>query len=300
MGRGLLFRDRHYRIETDEPGFNNTPDGGVEAPLAGQVAIVTGSGRGVGLAIAQVLAAAGASVAVSARSRDAIETAVEGITRAGGRAVAIAADVTDEVAVAALVAETERRLGPPTLLVANAGSWRHVGPLADADPADWWGDVEVSLKGTFLAVRAVLPGMLGRRLGRIVAVSSYAAIAPRPYATAYASAKVAVLRLTDSLAAELAGSGVLAFAITPGFVRTELVESVAASETGRRYLPDLAGRGDAVEPERAGRLVADIASGRLDALAGRFLHVLDDVDDLLRHADEIAAEDLYALRLRKP
>lgn len=263
------------------------------------MAIVTGSGRGVGRAIAEELAGAGASVAVSARSGGEIESVAAGIAAAGGRAVAIPSDVTDEAAVAALVSETERRLGPPTLLVSNAGSWRHVGPLAEADPADWWGDVESSLKGAFLSIRAVLPGMLARRLGRIVTVSSYAAIAPRPYSTAYASAKAAVLRLTDSLAAELAGTGVLAFAITPGFVRTELVASVATSEAGRRYLPDLAVRDDALEPERAGRLVVDIASGRLDALSGRFLHVLDDVDDLLRRVDEIAVSDLYSLRLRR-
>jgi NAD(P)-dependent dehydrogenase (short-subunit alcohol dehydrogenase family) len=275
--------------------LSNTPDGG--GALAGQVAIVTGAGRGVGRAISQELAAAGAAVAVSARSRDEIEAVADSIVRAGGRAAAIAADVTHPEAVNSLVAETETRLGAPTLLVSNAGTWRHVGPLADADPEDWWGDVEVSLKGTFLCARAVLPGMLARSRGRIVAVSSFAAIAPRPYTTAYASAKAAVLRVIDSLAAELEGTGVRAFAITPGFVRTELVESVAASEAGRRYLPELADRQDALEPERAGQLVVEIASGRLDPLAGRFLHVLDDVDELLARADEIAEQDLYTLRL---
>jgi NAD(P)-dependent dehydrogenase (short-subunit alcohol dehydrogenase family) len=275
--------------------LSNTPDGG--GALAGQVAIVTGAGRGVGRAISQELAAAGAAVAVSARSRDEIEAVADSIVRAGGRAAAIAADVTNPEEVNSLVAETETRLGAPTLLVSNAGTWRHVGPLADADPEDWWGDVEVSLKGTFLCARAVLPGMLARSRGRIVAISSFAAIAPRPYTTAYASAKAAVLRVIDSLAAELEGTGVRAFAITPGFVRTELVESVAASEAGRRYLPELADRQDALEPERAGQLVVEIASGRLDPLAGRFLHVLDDVDELLARADEIAEQDLYTLRL---
>ncbi len=290
--------ERHYCIETDETSLSNTPDGGNEMPLAGQVAIVTGAGRGVGRAIAGEVAAAGAAVAVSARSRDAIKTTVEAIVQAGGRAIPIVADVTDEQAVASLVAETQAHLGQPTLLVANAGSWHQVGPLVEADPAQWWGDVEVSLKGTFLATRAVLPGMLESRRGRIVTVSSYAATGPRPYATAYASAKAAVLRLTDSLAAELVGTGVLAFAITPGFVRTALVESVAASEPGRRYLPELADRQDGLEPERAGRLVVDIASGRLDALAGRFLHVLDDVDDLLARADELVEQNLYTLQLK--
>jgi NAD(P)-dependent dehydrogenase (short-subunit alcohol dehydrogenase family) len=186
-----------------------------------------------------------------------------------------------------------------TLLVNNAGTWRQIGPLAEADPATWWSDVEVCLKGTFLCTRAVLPGMQARREGRIVNVSSYAAIAPRPYATAYACAKAALLRLTDSLAAELERTGVRAFAITPGFVRTALVERVAVSDEGRRFMPELRERQDSLDPKEAGRLVVDIASGRLDPLAGRFLHVLDDVDELVHRADEVVARDLYALCLRR-
>ncbi len=130
-------------------------------------------------------------------------------------------------------------------------------------------------------------------------MSSYAAASPQPYLTAYAAAKAAVLRFSDSLACELDGRGVLVFAITPGFVRTRLVEQAAQSDSARRYRPELAARTDVLAAEEAGRLVCDIATGRLDLLAGRFLHVLDDVDDLLRRADEIKERDLYTLRLRK-
>ncbi|MDX6517003.1 MAG: hypothetical protein QOH73_2669, partial [Gaiellaceae bacterium] len=217
---------------------------------------------------------------------------------AGGSALAVPTDVTDERSVAELLRRTYADLGPPTLLVNNAGVWRHVGPLADAVPDAWWADVEVTLRGAFLCSRAVLPGMLERAAGRIVNVSSYAAIKPQPYATAYASGKAALLRLTDSLAAELAGTGVTCIAVTPGFVRTDLVEGVAGSPAGRRYLPELSERDDALEPERAGALIVAIAAGRLDALAGRFVHVLDDADELVARADAIAAHDAYVLRLR--
>jgi hypothetical protein len=88
------------------------------------------------------------------------------------------------------------------------------------------------------------------------------------------------------------------FAVSPGFVRTRLVDDVAASEAGRRYLPELVTRTEALEPERAGYLVAQIAGGRLDPLGGRFLHVLDDVEDLLRRIKEIEEKDLYTLRMR--
>ncbi len=271
----------------------------MSGPLAGQVAIVTGAGRGVGRAIAEALASAGASVALAARSGEEIEAVRAAVEAGGGRAVAVPADVTDEPAVGALVAETIRTLGSPTLLVSNAGSWQSVGPLAEADAERWWRDVEVNVKGPFLCARAVLPSMCERGGGRIVNVSSYAAIVPQPYATAYAASKAAVLSLTESLAAEVAGRGVRVFAISPGFVRTRMVADVIESEAGRRYVPEIAARQDAVEPERAGALVVDIASGRLDPLAGRFLHVQDDVDDLLGRADEIRAGDLYTLRLRR-
>ena len=235
---------------------------------------------------------------MAARSREEIEDVAATIAGAGGRVLAIPTDVTDAHGVGSLVDEVESAFGPPTLLINNAGSWTQVGAVAESDPTAWWYDVEVSLKGTFLCTRAVLPAMLRSGRGRIVNVSSYAAVAPSPYMTAYASSKAAVLRFTDSLAAEIKGSGVLAFCITPGFVRTQLVERVAASDEGRRLLPQLEEREDALEPERAARLVADIASGRLDALSGRFLHVLDDIDDLLRRVDEITEHDLYVLRLR--
>jgi NAD(P)-dependent dehydrogenase (short-subunit alcohol dehydrogenase family) len=267
------------------------------AGLDGQVAIVTGAGRGVGEAIAKELARRGAAVAVAARTDREIDEVVRTIELDGGTAVAVPTDVTDDAAVAHLVEETYERLGPPSLLVNNAGTWQHVGPLEEADVSEWWRDIEVSLRGSFLCSRAVLPPMLERRAGRIVNVSSYAAIAPPPYTSAYVAAKAALLTLSESLALELRGRGVTVFAITPGFVRTAIVDRVARSPEGRKFRPDLVERSDDLPPEWAGRLVADIASGRLDALSGSFLHVRDDVDELLRRAEEIRDRGLYRLRL---
>jgi NAD(P)-dependent dehydrogenase (short-subunit alcohol dehydrogenase family) len=263
--------------------------------LDGQVAIVTGGGRGVGRAVAEALGARAAAVAVAARTREEIEDVAAGLPRA----IAVPTDVTSAEQAEALVERTQAELGPPTLLVAGAGTWDHVGPAWEGDADAWWRDVEVALRGAYLCARAVLPGMLERRAGRIVVVSSYAANVPRPWSSGYASGRAALLRFVDSLAGEVAATGIAVFAVTPGFVRTELVERVTRSEAARRYLPELAERADALAPELAGELVAELATGRADALTGRFLHVLDDLDDLVVRADEIRTDDLYALRFRR-
>jgi NAD(P)-dependent dehydrogenase (short-subunit alcohol dehydrogenase family) len=244
--------------------------------VSDQVALVTGGSRGVGLAIADSLRAAG--IAVSAGSRS---TGV---------------DVTQRESVHRAVRETEAELGPITLLVNNAGTLGPIGPAWDADPADWWRDVETTLLGAFNCTQAVMPGMVERRQGRIVNVSSYAAIRPSPYLSSYAAAKAALVSFTEALAGEAAEHGISVFAVSPGRVRTAMTEHIA--KAGRRWL---GGDEEAqwVEPELAGKLVVFIASGAADGLSGRFLHVLDDWDGLARRADEVRREDLYALRLRR-
>jgi NAD(P)-dependent dehydrogenase (short-subunit alcohol dehydrogenase family) len=242
--------------------------------LTGQVALVTGGGRGIGRAIAASLARAGAAVAILARSDDQLAETAAGIATAGGRAIALPADVTDRVAVEGAVAEVVRRLGPIDLLVNNAGIGGPVGPLADSDPDEWWRCVEVNLRGPLLCSRAVLPGMLARRNGRIVNVASGAGTRAIPHISAYVTSKAALIRLAENLAAEVQGSGVRVFAIQPGTVRTGMAEAVLDSEQARRWLPWFAEafeKGQDVPPERAGRLVVLLASGRADALSGRFL-----------------------------
>jgi 3-oxoacyl-[acyl-carrier protein] reductase len=281
----------------NEPSSAVASEDSTPVDLSGSVAVVTGAGRGVGRAIARSLAGAGAAVAVVARTDSELEETSESIRQCGGEAASVAIDVTDPASVERLVRETERRLGPVDVLVNNAGTCRAIGPVSDVGLEEWRQDVESSLFGTFLCTRAFLGKMIERRGGRIINVSSYAAIRPTPHMAAYGCAKAALLHFTNSVAAETADHGVSVFALTPGRVRTALTKYMLESAAGRRWL-DTDMR-DSLPPERAGELAVFLASGRADALTGRFVHVLDDVHDLVRRVDEIRQDDLYVLRLRK-
>ena len=267
--------------------------------LTGQVAVVTGASRGIGRAVAERLAAEGADVALLARSHHDVAGAAAALTRGGVRALGLRADVTRGEDVDAAFGEVRDRLGSPTLVVNNAGLFSAVGPVWEVDPEAWWRDVEVSLRGTFLCSRAALRSMIPGG-GRILNVVSLSGTRPSPHATGYACAKAGVFRLTEGLAEEAGPYGVRVFSIGPGWVRTAMTNGVLETDRGR-WLPEMAAvPADAwVGPERVADLVVLIGAGRADALSGRFLYALDDVEGLIRRAEEIRREDLYTVRLRK-
>lgn len=250
-------------------------------PLAG-VALVTGGGRGIGADIARELTAAGMRVAVTGRTAEQVEAVAAEV---GG--LALVGDVSRADAVEGWVGRTEAELGPIDLLVANAGVSGPREPTWEADLELWWRTFEVNVLGVHLCCRAVLPGMLARGSGRIVITGSGAAYLPGPRATAYPASKAAVWRYGECLAEELRGR-IPVFVISPGLVRTAMTDGWFPADSP--WTP----------PELAPRLVRVLASGRADALAGRYLHAEhDDVEDLIRRADEIAANDLNTIRLRR-
>lgn len=243
-----------------------------------RVALVTGGGRGIGAGIARELAADGWEVVVGARTRGQIEAVAEEI---GGRAIEL--DVTDRASVERAVAEA----GDVELLVANAGIGDHEGPTWELDVEAWWRIFEVNVLGVHLCCRAVIPGMLARGSGRIVIVGSGAAYLPGARNTSYTASKAAVWRYGETLANELERR-IPVFVISPGLVRTAMTEGNFPEDAP--WTP----------PELAPRLVRELASGKLDRLAGRYIHAEhDDPDDLAARADEILAKDLNAIRLRR-
>jgi NAD(P)-dependent dehydrogenase (short-subunit alcohol dehydrogenase family) len=266
--------------------------------MSPRVAVVTGASRGIGRATAIALGRDGFTVAVVARSSPALEETRLLVEQTGARALAIVADVTDPDVVARAVDEIERDTGAITVLVNNAGSLRAIGPLWEVDPDDWWSDVMTSLAGAYNFCREVVPRMIARREGRIVNLTSYAAVRPAPYESGYGCAKAALNSLTESLAVSLQEHGISAFSVAPGFTRTQMTEQLTSSEAGRRWLPE-AGSGRVVDAEQTARLIARLAVGGADELSGRLLHTLDEIDVLLAGIDEIRRDDLYAPRVRR-
>jgi NAD(P)-dependent dehydrogenase (short-subunit alcohol dehydrogenase family) len=248
------------------------------AELSGQLALVTGGGRGIGADVARELARAGMRVAVSARSRGQVDAVADEI---GG--VPIVADVSRRDDVERMVGE----VGDVDLLVANAGIALREEEAWTVEPDEWWHVHEVNVLGVYLCCRAVVPGMLERGRGRIVITGSGAAYLPGSRSTAYSSSKAAAVRFGETLARQLDGR-IPVFPISPGLVRTEM--------TGDQFSNDAPW----TPPECAPRLVRALASGRFDRLSGRYLHAEHDPPETLEgRIDAILEQDLNAIRLRR-
>ena len=257
--------------------------------LTGQIAVVTGAGRGFGRAIAERFAREGAAVTVTSRTRAELDRVADGIRSAGGRALAIAGDVTEPRDVDRVVSETERTFGPVSLLVSNAGVPGPFGPIWTVDPEAWWRAQQVHIRAPFLYLNRVLRGMTERRAGRIIIVSALASRVVAPYLSAYCTGKIAQTRITAEAAAETRELGVSVFAIDPGFVFTGIAEETMNSPDAQRWLPGMVERIRARRdsPDRDADLARctqrclDLASGRYDALSGRYMELGDDIDAML-------------------
>jgi len=252
-------------------------------PLTGRVAVVTGASRGVGRAIAEALAREGAGVALVARGAGPLTELERELVAEGGRAIAVPADLTDVGAASTVASEVVDRLGPATILVNAAGTFGPVSLVRDVDPQAWVDTLTINAVAPFRTIHAFLPGMLEQGWGRIVNVTSAAALhPPGPLNSAYGTSKVALNGFTRHLAAELAGTGVTANVFHPGDVKTEIWADIRDQVARLGPVADGFARWVAwVEetggdpPEKAAALVLRLVSDDAADVNGRFLWIED-------------------------
>lgn len=249
--------------------------------LHGKVAVVTGAGRGLGQRAALRLAALGADVALIARSAAQLQETADTIAATGRRAAVLPLDLAREQSPELIREAVEARIGRPSILVNAAGMFGPLGLVRDSDPAEWIATMTVNMLSHYVTCRAFVGGMVEQKWGRIVNVSSAAALLePGPIDSAYATSKVALNHFTRQLAAELAGTGVTANVIHPGDVKTEMWADIRAradalGDAAERYRQWVAWveetGGD--DPERAADLITRLMRDDAAAINGQFLWI---------------------------
>lgn len=265
--------------------------------VAGKNILITGAGRGIGKRFALGIASRGAKVGLLARSRGELDLAQLEIEQAGGIAMRLRADVRDPDQVSAAVDRMRVHWGSVDILICAAGIQGPIGRLVDVSPKAWWDTIETNLHGVMLATRAVLPEMIARRSGKIIALSGGGSLTPRPNFSAYSAAKTALVRLIETLAAEIAEDNVQINCLAPGGAYTSMTDEILAAgdRAGWKEIEDAkqVRMTGGASPEKQLQLALFLASERSNHISGKVVHVNDEWRKLEQGQ---VNQELYTLR----
>ncbi|TSC82466.1 MAG: short-chain alcohol dehydrogenase [Parcubacteria group bacterium Gr01-1014_20] len=270
--------------------------------LKSKVAIITGGSGGIGFKIAEAYLREGARVMISARREDELVRAFKELKTISPEVACQVADVSKIEDCLALVSKTEKTFKPVDILVNSAGIYGPIGPSAEVDIKHWKQTYEINVFGTFQMIQAVLSKMIERKSGKIINFSG-GGDGPLPNFSAYNSSKGAIVRLTETLAAEVKGYNVDINCIAPGPVNTKFLEdalSAGESKLGKEKYEELLKqkKDGGVSPEKAADLCLFLASSGSDGLTGKFLSaVWDKYDDWTKEeVEKISRSDAFTLR----
>ena len=269
--------------------------------LRDKVALVTGAGRGIGRAIAIAFASEGAVVGLVSRTAAELHETAEALRLSSSECRTYPADVADFAAMESVVEDLVAGYGRIDILVNNAGMQGPIGPLVGNHSEDWLRCIHVNLFGTFVCMKAVLPHMMRRRAGKIINLSGGGATAPRPNFSAYAASKAAVVRLSETVACEVAPYGIQVNCIAPGAVNTRMLAEVLQSgELAGAEAEEARNRQSrgGVPPALAARLATFLASDASGAVTGKLISALHDgwQDWDEKKLSELAAHPWLTLR----
>jgi len=272
--------------------------------LKGRTAFITGGSRGLGEAIAQGFLEAGANVAICARSAKELDQTEQRLSEkfSGQRVKAFTLDVTDLSAVTECLAAVLKGFGDLHVLVNNAGVYGPMGSLWLTSAEEWDAALRINIQGSLYPIRAVIPYFLKKGYGKIIQISGGGATSPLPRITAYAASKAAIVRLAESVAQDLKGTGIDVNSIAPGALNTKMMEDLlkAGPElVGKEFFSKMknASEQGGTPLEVGARLAVFLASKESDGITGRLISApWDRWEDWPKHLAELDKSDAYTLR----
>jgi NAD(P)-dependent dehydrogenase (short-subunit alcohol dehydrogenase family) len=237
--------------------------------IQGKVAIITGASRGIGLAIAERYAEAGAKVVISSRKQEALDAAAAEIAKKGGEVFALAAHNGDKEALRGLVAAVLERYGAVDILVNNAATNPHFGPILDGEDSMWQKTIEVNLMGNVWLTQEVVEVMRERGGGKIINIASINGLRPGTFQGIYSITKAAVINLTQTLGMELAGDNIQVNAIAPGLIQTHFARAIWDNEALRQHIVERTPAGRIGQPEEIAGMALYLASPASSFVTGQ-------------------------------